>query len=138
VSPNDVNFAAQYTESPVHVALGLLLRSAEDGHCTVELSPDSRGINRHGNVSGGAIAAMIDSAIAQACRSLDASARTLTVSMAVTYLHAADPRLGIRAEGEVLRMGQDTASGRANVVDGQGRLCATGTATLVIRRLRDE
>jgi acyl-coenzyme A thioesterase PaaI-like protein len=87
--------------------LGIRLVEAERGRVVFEGAPDRSVYNPMGGVHGGYAATMLDSA----CGVAVASA------------------LG---EGRLISLGRRVAFSEASLVDGDGRLCAMATSTLLV------
>lgn len=125
---------ARYADSPFHLLLGLTLVRVEAGLVEVELR-DSAGVyNRAGVIAGGAIGALIDSAIVQAALTrLGEGDRAVTIEMKVNYLA---PARGGRliARGALLHLGGTTAVAEAKVTDERGNMVAVGLGTIAVRR----
>jgi uncharacterized protein (TIGR00369 family) len=109
----------QYEASPIHGALGLTLRVRGGGDVVVEYDGGRAGRNRGGNVAGGSLAAMIDSAVCQAWRTLlPAEARLATIELKVNYLKAAREPEGVLTTAELQHVGRRTAVGLARAYQG--------------------
>lgn len=121
-----------YSESPIHRAMGLSLQVRCRGDVVVRYDGASDGHNRSGNVAGGAIAEMIDSAVVQASRTmLGREARTVTIELKVNFIHGAKGPLS--THGRIDHLGRSTAVGHARTLDESGRLVALGLVTVSIR-----
>lgn len=124
-----------YDESPVHAALGLSLEIADTGEARILYRGLRAAQNRRGNLSGGAIAQMVDSAIVQSCRAkLTHQDKLVTLELKINYIRAGAPGVNILACGSIDHLGRTTAVGHARVEDVNGRLIALGSATVSIQR----
>lgn len=125
-----------YGESPVHAALGLSLEIADSGDVTIHYRGLRDAQNRRGNLAGGAIAQMVDSAIVQSCRAmLSHHDKLVTLELKINYVRAGSPGVHVVAHGCIDHLGRTTAVGRARVEDANGRLIALGSATVSIQRV---
>lgn len=124
-----------YGESPVHAVLGLSLEIADSGEATIFYKGARDAQNRRGNLSGGAIAQMVDSAIVQSCRAmLTHHDKLVTLELKINYVRAGAPGVHLMARGSIDHLGRTTAVGHARVEDINGTLIALGIATINIQR----
>ncbi len=91
---------------------------------------------KHGNYFGGAHGGLIATLVDTVCffpRPLLPSGRLVTTTnLNVSYIRPAQMGERLTARSELLHMGRRTASLAVRVVDGDGRLVAHGTATLMV------
>lgn len=126
---------AVYHESPIHRALGLVLRVEGDGEVVIAYDGSPEATNRRGNPAGGALAEMIDSAVVQAARTLlNAGDMGTTLELKVNYIRSAAPGERLTTRGTVDHIGRSTAVGHGRVTDEEGRLVALGLVTVSLRR----
>ncbi len=108
---------------------------AGEGWAVVEMEPraDLHG-NAGGNVQGGVIAAAIDSALGSAVKTIvDEDQQFVTLDLTCRYIRAIKPGSGtVRIRAEVEHAGRTTATVRAQVHDGSGKLVASASSTLLI------
>jgi uncharacterized protein (TIGR00369 family) len=124
-----------YGESPVHAALGLSLEIADSGEAVIIYKGVREAQNRRGNLSGGAIAQMVDSAIVQSCRAmLTHQDKLVTLELKINYVRAGTLGVHVVARGRLDHLGRTTAVGHARVEDMNGKLVALGSATVSIQR----
>lgn len=124
-----------YGESPVHAALGLSLEITDSGDVKIHYRGLRDAQNRRGNLAGGAIAQMVDSAIVQNCRAmLSHQDKLVTLELKINYVRAGSPGVHVVAYGCIDHLGRTTAVGRARVEDQNGKLIALGSATVSIQR----
>lgn len=124
-----------YGETPVHAALGLSLEITDGGEVRIHYRGLRDAQNRRGNLAGGAIAQMVDSAIVQSCRAmLGHDDKLVTLELKINYVRAGSPGVHVVARGCVDHLGRTTAVGRARVEDMNGKLIALGSATVSIQR----
>jgi len=135
------HFAAQTDPTPVPMPATPMARAlnaclvrvdAKVGLVELHFSPGETFLQGHGNVQGGAVAAMLDFAMAFAVMSqLDITRTVVTANLNVSFLRAAEAGLLV-AVGQVERLGKTLAFTRAQLSDAHGRLIATATSTLPV------
>ena len=118
---------------PAARLLGRRVLAADRERGVAELEFDARPefMNRHGQVQGGVLAAMLDSAVGCAAVAALAGQSVVTLTMHVTYLRpaVAGP---IRAVGRIVQRGRSIVFADAELHDGSGEVVATAVATLRI------
>ena len=121
-------------KAPIGETLGFHLIEVERGRAVFEATPDSSVYNPFGAVHGGYAATLLDSACGIAVHSqLEANRGHTTLELKVSYLRGLDARSGtVRATGRTLSVGRRVAFAEATLHDGDGRLCATATSTLLV------
>lgn len=119
---------------PIGDKLGFQLVEVERGRAVFEAIPDPSVYNPFGAVHGGYAATVLDSACGLAVHSeLGANRGHTTLDLKVSYLRGLNAQSGtIRAVGRTLSVGRRVAFAEATLHDGQGRLCATATSTLLV------
>jgi uncharacterized protein (TIGR00369 family) len=119
---------------PIARLLGMDARTVEPGRAVFTLEPGEHLYNPIGSVHGGVVATLLDSALGCAVHSkLPAEVGYTTVDLSVTYLRPVARDTGrLSCKAEVVHAGNKIATARAEVVDGEGRRYATGTATCLI------
>src|ERR1041384_6172651 len=114
---------------PFAKLLGIELESVEPGHAVLSMEIRDE-LKRNGGIAhGGAIATLIDSAMAFAIVPLLAeNERTTTVDLTIHYLR---PRTGgtARARARVARPGRRVITVSAELFDSQEKLAATALST---------
>ncbi len=121
---------------PFYALLGLEVLSAPAGQSLVSLPARAALANSRGDVHGGAVATLLDAALAAAVRSrLPPGAGAATITLATAYL--APARGPLTARGRVLRLGRTIATVEATAEDGNGAPIAHALGTLRIVRRRD-
>jgi len=121
---------------PAAKLLGRTVLSADREHGVVELAFRAPRTfrNRMGNVQGGLLAAMLDSALGCAAVAMLAPpAAVMTLSMAVAFLQPAAPG-ALHATGRVRRRGRSIIFADAELRDAGGALVATASGTLRVLR----
>jgi uncharacterized protein (TIGR00369 family) len=139
------HFAAKGGPTPVPLLETLMTRALntylvrvdmEAGLVVLHFTPGETFLQGHGVVQGGAVAAMLDYAMAFAAMSkIDLTRTVVTANLNVSFLRSAQAGL-LMAFGEVERVGKTLAFTRAKLCDSEGRLIATATSTLPILTAR--
>ncbi len=121
-------------KAPMGETLGFHLAEVERGHVVFEGTPDRSVYNPLGSVHGGYAATLLDSACGIATHSaLGPDRGHTTLELKVSYLRALSESSGtVRATGRVVSVGKRVAFAEATLIDGEGRLCATATSTLLV------
>lgn len=109
--------------------LGIELDSVEPGHAVLSMKIREDLKQNHGVVHGGAIAALIDSAMALAIMPLlTEHERTTTVDLTIHYLRPLT-RGSARASARVVRAGRKVITVSAELFDEDETLAATALST---------
>jgi uncharacterized protein (TIGR00369 family) len=126
-------------QPPFGEKLGISLIEADHGHAVFEANPDGSAYNPMGTVHGGYIATMLDSACGIAAHTgLKPGQAYTTLELKTSFLRPLTDRSGaVRAVGKLISMGGRAAFAEAALYDGDGRLCATATSTLLVFQRRD-
>jgi uncharacterized protein (TIGR00369 family) len=121
-------------KAPMGETLGFRLVEVERGRVVFEGTPGRHLYNPHGSVHGGYAATLLDSACGIAVHSqLGAHKGHTTLELKVSYLRGLSADSGtVRATGRVVTAGRRVAFADATLHDGEGRLCATATSTLLV------
>lgn len=121
-------------KAPMGQTLGFNLVEVERGRVVFEGKPDRSVYNPLGAVHGGYAATLLDSACGIATHSTLGSNRGhTTLELKVSYLRGLTENSGtVRATGRVVSAGRRVAFAEAELHDGEGRLCATATSTLLV------
>ncbi len=119
---------------PIGETLEFYLVELERGRVVFAGSPTRKVFNPIGSVHGGYAATLLDSACGCAVHSqLPAGQGYTTLELKVSYHRPLSELSGpVRAEGKVVSMGRRVGFSEARLTDGQGRLCASATSTLLI------
>jgi uncharacterized protein (TIGR00369 family) len=116
------------------LTMGFQLVEIRSGFAAFEGRPDRSVYNPIGGVHGGYAATLLDSACGCAVHSrLDADQAYTTLELKIAYHRGMTEASGtVRAEGSIVSIGRRVGFAEARLVDGEGRLCATATSTLLI------
>jgi len=125
---------AEGRRSPIAETLDFDLAEVDEGRVVFVGTPGAHAYNPIGTIHGGYAATLLDSACGCAVHSrLSATQRYTTLELKVAYHRAITPHTGpVRAEGLVLSIGRRVAFAEAKLIDGEGRLLASATSTLLI------
>lgn len=125
---------ARGLKAPIGETLGFQLIEVERGRVVFEGKPDRSVYNPLGAVHGGYAATLLDSACGIATHStLGPERGHTTLELKVSYLRGLSEDSGtVRATGRVVSAGRRVAFAEAELHDGNGRLCATATSTLLV------
>jgi len=124
---------------PIGETMNFDLVEIERGRAVFEGTPDRSVYNPIGSVHGGYAATLLDSACGIAVHShLDAGQGYTTLELKVAYHRGLSDRSGrVRAAGRVVSIGRRVAFAEATLHDGEGRLCASATSTLLVFAMPD-
>ena len=119
---------------PMGRTLGFALVQAEPGFALFEATPSEALLNPLGTVHGGWALALIDSAAGCAVHTeLPAGTGYTTLETKVNFTRAIRPDSGpVRCEGRVVTRGRRVATAEARLLDGEGKVLAHGSSTLLI------
>jgi uncharacterized protein (TIGR00369 family) len=114
--------------------LGFDLVELARGHAVFEGRPDESVYNPIGSVHGGYAATLLDSACGIATHSTLAPNRGYTtLELKISYVRGLSAASGtVRATGRIVSAGRRVVFASADLHDGEGRLCATATSTLLV------
>ena len=117
--------------------VGWKIAEVGEGRVTLRANPGTHLYN-HATLHGGAMATMLDGAMAAAVNSaLPKRTRCLTLDLQVSYLNAPTPAAGeLYAMAGVIQLRNRIALAEGRIEDGRGNLFAHGTARFSIRRPR--
>ena len=114
---------------PFAKLLGIEVDSAEPGHAVLSMKLRDDLMRNNGIAHGGAIATLIDSAMAIAIMAqLAEGERTVTVDLTIHYLRPISEGTA-RASARVVRAGRRVITVSAELFDNNEKLCATGIST---------
>lgn len=122
---------------PLHVnpafnALDAMLVEGVAGDIILSFTADESMVQGNGVVGGGALAAMLDSALAAAVLSaLKPGQNCATITLTVNMLRAAAPGT-LFARAEVEKLGRSVAFAHAQLLDENRKLLATATSSLAV------
>lgn len=117
----------------VHL-LGMELFDAGEGRFTMTLDPEECHYNPMGCVHGGVLSTLLDSVMSAAVHTaLPAGKGYMTLEIKVNFIRPVFVGTGlVMAEGTVVSLGRQVATAEGKIMDVNGRLCSTGTATCLV------
>lgn len=122
---------AAINATPYYRLLGMEVEAMRDGYARVTMPVEEKLFQMYGSVHGGAIASLADTAIGVALISvLSDDEKSITVDLKLNFVSAVSGGL-LTAEARLFHRGKRTAAGEVEVRDGEGRLVAKGTSTLM-------
>jgi acyl-CoA thioesterase len=120
------------TIAPFGKHLGIEILEVEEGVARLKMPYRTELTNPAGNLHGGAIATVADSAMAVAIGSvLGTSERHFTVKLEIRYRAAVTDGV-IIAEAKVMRRKQRLFLGETVITNGNGQVIATATGTFMV------
>ncbi len=125
-------------QSPIWKWFEIRVERAEEGFCRLAMPISKQMINLDDNtLHGGVIATLVDEAVGAAMSTYlmkdTAVIGNTTIELNVSYLEGVlTPE--VYAEGRILRKGRTLVVGQADILDGNGKLCARGRATYMTFR----
>lgn len=121
-------------QPPMGRLMDVRLIEASEGRAVFEGLPGEQHYNPMGGVHGGYAAGLLDSACGIAVHTmLQPGQGYTTIELKISYIRGMTARTGpVRAEGRVVNMGRRVAFSEAEIRDGEGRLIATASSTLLV------
>ena len=118
--------------------LAFRMTEVGEGYAVFEAEPGAELFNPLGTVHGGWVLALIDSAAGCAGHTLlPAGVGYTTIETKANFSRPVFPETGtVRAEGRVITRGRTIITAEARVTDGQGRIVAHGTSTMMVLQPR--
>ena len=118
---------------PVSRLVGFRMTEAREGVVVMELEIEQHHTSPPGSAHGGILVDVADAAMGCAYGTLldDAEATWTTVELKVNYLRRACPGDAIRAEGRVVHAGRTLALTECDVTNGEGKLLARASSTVM-------
>ena len=128
--------AGELPAPPILATLGLELESVEPGRVVFAADPGEYHYNPIGSVHGGVYATLLDSATGCAVHSLlPAGVGYTSLDLSVKFIRPIVVATGrVRCVGTVSHLGGRTALAEARLTDGQDRLLATATSSILLIR----
>ncbi len=121
-------------KAPIGETMGFDLIEINAARAVFAGTPGRTVYNPIGSVHGGYAATLLDSACGCAVHArLAAGQGYTTLELKIAYHRGLSDTTGpVRAEGVVMSIGRRVAFAEARLTDGQGRLCASATSTLLV------
>jgi uncharacterized protein (TIGR00369 family) len=117
---------------PYFRLLSMNVLELSPGHALLEAGVEEKHLQAFGFVHGGALASIIDTAAFwSAFCDLDENTGITTVDLKLNYL--APVKEGkLIARGKLIKLGKTLGLGEAEIFNGDGKLIAQGTSTLIV------
>jgi uncharacterized protein (TIGR00369 family) len=121
---------------PIAETLGFALVEVSEGRAVFTCEPQEFHYNPLGTAHGGLALTLVDSAAGCALQTvLPDGVGYTTLETKANFVRAITVGSGeLRCTGETVHVGRSTATAEARVEDGQGRLCAHGSSTMLLLR----
>jgi uncharacterized protein (TIGR00369 family) len=122
---------------PIASVMNFAISEIAPGRVVFECTPDQSLYNPIGMVHGGLVCTLADTVVGCAVHSTLEHGLTYTsLDLTVSYLRpvTSDSRV-LRATGLVTKPGRRVAFGRAEIVDGSGKLVATATGSCLVMEI---
>jgi acyl-CoA thioesterase len=131
-TPGTVMDLDEYGQFPLRSFLGLEIEDLEPGRVVARVEITDDLLNPNGSVHGGVIFTMVDTAMGKAAMSvLDEGQLCTTIEIQIRFLRPAMSG-HLEASIDVVKPGRKIIHLEARVVDGGGRLIATGAGTFAV------
>ncbi|EHQ88202.1 PaaI family thioesterase [Desulfosporosinus youngiae] len=115
--------------------LGMSTIVGADGITRVQLTVSDELLQFYGNLHGGVIASILDSAIAIAVnQQLDPEEGATTVELKINYLRAISEGT-LWGEGKVIKKGRNLVVAQGEIKNDTGEILAIGTATFMVKQM---
>ena len=120
--------------APIAELLGITPISVEPGVTVFQGAPSLAHYNPSGVVHGGYAATLLDTAVGCAIHTmLPAGKGYTTLELKVNYIRAMTDKTGpVRAEGNVVNLGNQVGIAEGRITDAQGKLYAYATTTCLV------
>ena len=127
----------EFPGAPIALALHFLLIEVGKGRAVFQGEPREEHYNPMGSVHGGWYATLLDSALGCAVASaLPRGKGYTTLELKVNMIRALNPKVvRVRAEGQVIHVGGQTATAEARLVGPDGKLYGHGSTTCLVFNL---
>jgi acyl-CoA thioesterase len=123
----------RFTESPFWQMMKINIRSTGPGQAELSMPIEEKHIQLAGVVHGGAIASLIDSAVAVAVWELDTPKTGITtIELKVNYLAPVLPGDELVAKAEIIHSGKKIVVGTVETRNQKGKMIAYGIATYMV------
>jgi uncharacterized protein (TIGR00369 family) len=129
--------AGELPPPPISRTLDFILVEAAEGRAVFQGRPGPAFLNPMGGMHGGWYATLLDSAVGCAVHTAMPAGRAYTtLELKLNIVRAVSLELPlIRAEGQVIHVGRQTATAEGRLVDADGKLYAHATTTCLVFEL---
>jgi len=119
--------------------MGIEEVEAHDGRAVLEMTAAEHMANYSGNLHGGLISTLADSAMGRAMYTLRPPvARGASFDLKLNFIASAKIGERIRAAGSIVHAGRRTVVAECRVEGADGRLIATASATFMVKREEEQ
>ena len=127
----------RFPRPPISKLLDFALVEADEGHVVFQATPGFDHYNPLGSVHGGYASTLLDSCMGCAVHTrLKPGQGFTTLELKVNFIRAMKVGTGpVRAIGDIIHVGGQTATAEGRVIDAEGKLLAHGSTTCLIFRL---
>ena len=127
-----------FPRAPIGATLDFILVEVAHGRAVFQGQPGAAHLNPLGTVHGGWFATLLDSALGCAVHTaLPAGKAYTTLELKVNMIRALTPQVPrVRAIGQVIHVGSQTATAEARLVGPDGKLYAHGSTTCLVFPVR--
>lgn len=122
---------------PLLRTLDIRLTEIGEDHAVMEVEVGEKHRNYFGGAHGGLIATLVDTVCFFPRPFLPSGRLVTTSNLNVSFIRPALPGDHLAARSDILHLGRRTASLSVRVVDGENRLIAHGTVTLMVLKEPD-
>jgi len=129
MSENAIDLAAAI---PLLKTLGIRLVESGKTHALMEVVVDERHLNYLGGAHGGLLATLADTVSFFPAPLLPSGLKVTTVNLNLNYIRGGQLGDRLSARSQILHLGRRTVSLSITIHDGQNRLLAHGTSTLMV------
>lgn len=125
--------AGELSPPPITNLFDVRLLSVESGAVVFGCTPDHSVLNPMGGVHGGVACTLLDSALGCAAHStLPPATGHTSIEIKTSFLRPLVPGEAVEARGRVTKAGRRVIFTEGEIVDGEGRVLATATSTLLV------
>ncbi|OHB28334.1 MAG: thioesterase [Desulfuromonadaceae bacterium GWC2_58_13] len=117
---------------PLLKTLGIRLVESGETHAIMEVVVDDRHLNYFGGAHGGLLATLADTACFFPASLLPSGLKVATSNLNLNYIRSGQAGDRLTARSQILHLGRRTVSLSVTIQDGQDKLLAHGTSTLVV------
>lgn len=122
---------------PLLRTLDIRLTEFGERHAVMEVEVGEKHCNYFGGAHGGLVATLVDTVCFFPRPFLPSGRLVTTSNLNVSFVRPAAPGDRLVARSEILHLGRRTASLSVRVLDGESRLIAHGTVTLMVLKEPD-
>ena len=131
--------AGELPPPPISRTLDFILVDVAAGRAVFQGRPGAQFLNPMGGMHGGWYATLLDSAVGCAVHTAMPAGRAYTtLELKLNIVRAVSSAVPlVRAEGQIIHVGRQTATAEGRLVDADGKLYAHASTTCLVFELRD-